>query len=309
MLKTIFPNTSTGFEITTGSINMANLFKSYSKIYCKYLNSTQLPNQGSFDIELLEEVVKPIKNSTKDKIDNAYLTLNCRDILIKKVNLPLMHNREIPLALKYELRVNSIIPWNIDEVVYDWVFDQKFSTHISVLLVAINKVYLNTIISTFEKADITLKGVEIEPLSNLRLLKFNSQFQLDEKRLYIILKRMGNSVSMTFTIGSRYLLTRLINLSGYSGIITDSDVKIKHEIDNSINYLQTVENIDQQNVNILLSGKEWTKVESFLGDTVSYNYILNCLTPFKHVKKNLETNSVNCDFSTVTGLALRRWFN
>lgn len=120
-------------------------------------------------IALLKTLLKQMGVSTKE----AYASLPLFSVFTAVLDFPPMDQKEIEKAIVYQAR--QYVPLPLEEVALDWMKvgdyqDEKGFAHQKVLLISVPREQIKRYQRIFSAAGLTLRALEIESLSLVRLL-------------------------------------------------------------------------------------------------------------------------------------------
>ncbi|MFW6271233.1 MAG: type IV pilus assembly protein PilM, partial [Bacillota bacterium] len=120
----------------------------------------------------MEELFSRLKHSPRKVIT----TIPNNDLIIRTIELPAMSENELEEALKWELE--EILPYSIEDTVYDYLVTNKDEENTKILLTATKKEIINDYSHPLEEIGHPPDVINTQPMALISLLKY--QKILDE---------------------------------------------------------------------------------------------------------------------------------
>ncbi len=152
-----------------------------------YLHGSTITVEDSFE-ELLgynaqpEDISGAIENIIKraGRYDVVYSSLPSARILFKKLSLPFESREKIEMVLPHELE--SMIPFEVDEVSLDFIItDKDNSGNTNILVAVVKKNFIAEHIAYFEEVGVSLSKITIDLFAQYGLYKEIPLYQMNQK--------------------------------------------------------------------------------------------------------------------------------
>ncbi len=312
LLKSPLFGSNIGIDINEYGVNLAKLNKHRSGITCKKVTEVPVDQSKSlYDEKLLLDLLTTGLSNLGVKKCNAYISINVKDIFIRKIVLPFVKDKEITTALEFELEANSLLPWHVDETVYDWFIDNQANDRTVIVVFAVHKDNIMPIAMACQKIGVNLSGIEIEPLSTLRVLQHSYLYMtsIETKSIDMLVNLNNTTINITFSKNGKYLLSRILNISTNLDLQAGFSDRLSREVKTSLDYLHSIDAMSENSVKIRCIGKN-SDLNSEIYECFSKKMFkeVTYLNPFEYIYSNLEENLKSSSYTPAIGAALKRWF-
>lgn len=156
-------------------------------------------------------------------------SISGQHVYVKSLTLPLLPTRELKQAIRYQAAAYLPIP--LEDVVMDTVVYGQGNTdkEVEVLLVAVRRAIIESLVDTLHLARVVVEAVEIEPLSVYRALRSGT----DPQNLLIVNIGTSNTLFSLFE-NRRLRLVRSLPIGGRR--LTGSFKELSREVIRTIEY-------------------------------------------------------------------------
>lgn len=167
--------TAIGLDIGSGSIKMADVTMRSGKLFLKRMAIVDIPEhtyeEGAIaNEELLTETLQRMAAKNGFAGSRVATALGGRFLFIREVIFPRMSDKELRQAIRWDLE--KYVPFSADQLYFDfWVVGPGTTeVEVRVLLVAVPKDVVDTLIRVVSGAGLKLTSIDIEPLAVQRTL-------------------------------------------------------------------------------------------------------------------------------------------
>ncbi len=207
-----------GLDIGSFAIKVVAIDKTSGKKTLAAYNIKQIPvDVKSFDrSSLIREAL--------DEIDlhpeMVNLSLSGPEVIVRFINLPKMSKEQLEGALSFE--AEKYIPFNVSDVILDSIIlgDAPDTGQMRVLLAAVKREAVGSLVKTVEGLDMAVGVVDIDPFAMFNAFTENNLLPEDEGNIFL---NIGHSrTDMLIAIGKQPYFTREVQLGGRN-IATDEE--------------------------------------------------------------------------------------
>ena len=164
-----------GLDIGSGSIKMADLSTRRGRILVKNMAIMEVP-QGAVedgiiaDEALLADTLRRLAAKNGFAGGAVAAALGGRSLFIREVMFPMMSNKEMRQAIRWDLE--KYVPFSPDQLYFDFWIVGPGATEVvvRVLLVAVPKNVVDSMVRVIALAGLKLEAIDIEPLAIQRTL-------------------------------------------------------------------------------------------------------------------------------------------
>ncbi|MGH7808504.1 MAG: type IV pilus assembly protein PilM [Thermodesulfobacteriota bacterium] len=156
-----------GLDIGSNSIKLAELKETKKGYQLKNIGETLLPpeaivNKVITNRDAVSEAIYSLIEELRVKTKNAVISISGHSVIIKKVSIPKMSEKELREAVPWELE--QYIPQNIEDVNYDFQIlpGQTAEGNMDVLIVAAKKDITNDYINVVNDAGLNPVVVDVD---------------------------------------------------------------------------------------------------------------------------------------------------
>ncbi|MGH7790814.1 MAG: type IV pilus biogenesis protein PilM, partial [Thermodesulfobacteriota bacterium] len=156
-----------GLDIGSNSIKLAELKETKKGYQLKNIGETLLPpeaivNKVITNRDAVSEAIYSLIEELRVKTKNAVISISGHSVIIKKVSIPKMSEKELREAVPWELE--QYIPQNIEDVNYDFQIlpGQTPEGNMDVLIVAAKKDITNDYINVVNDAGLNPVVVDVD---------------------------------------------------------------------------------------------------------------------------------------------------
>ena len=156
-----------GLDIGSNSIKLAELKETKKGYQLKNIGETLLPpeaivNKVITNRDAVSEAIYSLIEELRVKTKNAVISISGHSVIIKKVSIPKMSEKELREAVPWELE--QYIPQNIEDVNYDFQIlpGQTAEGNMDVLIVAAKKDITNDYINVVNDAGLNAVVVDVD---------------------------------------------------------------------------------------------------------------------------------------------------
>ena len=167
--------TAIGLDIGSGSVKMAEVVMRGTKPFLKRAAVMELPEhiveEGVVvDEDLLSEFLSRMAAKHGFASGNVAIALGGRSMFIREVVFPRMSDKELREAIHWDL--DKYVPFSADQLYFDFWIIGPGSTEVDlrILLVAVPRELVDTLVRVVSKSGLKLVAIEIEPLAIQRTL-------------------------------------------------------------------------------------------------------------------------------------------
>lgn len=164
-----------GIDIGTGAVKLAEVSSTEGKYILHSFGIVDLPENIIEDgfaanSEALTEIFKKLILHSGCLARDAVLAIGGRTVFVRELEFPAMSSAELCEAIKWDME--KYVPYEADTYYYDFAVTGQGRTPAvqKVLLAAIPKHIVDSVINVLEKVGLKLCGITIEPLAAYRTL-------------------------------------------------------------------------------------------------------------------------------------------
>jgi len=206
-----------GLDIGTTTVRVVQLSRGGSRPSLVAYGSVSIPaglaeSDGKVDMQNLAEIIKKLLSKSKISTKNVVTALPSSVVFTAVVKLPLMDQKELSKAIKYQAEQN--IPLKLDEVKIDWqVIKQDLTKkQMSVMIVAAPAQKVSRIMALLEYAGLETEALETSSVAVARSLVAKSD-------PLVMIVDVGNR-STELTIVENGIISHARSLSSAGGALT-----------------------------------------------------------------------------------------
>lgn len=309
-----------GIEIKEDKICMAQITKSSGKVTLNDYIILYFPKAGSSEALFLEirRALSNISSQIIQKNNYIYLIISGKDVVVREMTLPLMDEKDLGDAVKWEIKNHINFP--VDNAVIDYqILGQRQDMGIKkfdILAGAIDKNILYNYLSIFKAAKIKLDGISIHPFSISNLLKqlgillndqVSASIDISENQTNISFFK-GNNVQFyrQISLGGEQMTRDIIGVDGKTPPILR---RLTAEINRSFDYFR--EQFSQSKIDkIFVTGSESSikNLDAYLSSALASQVeVLNILNGIELGQPLINSDKIKDDLPQITaaiGLAL-----
>ena len=164
-----------GLDIGSGSVKMADVVLRNGKPYLKRMALMEAPERAVEDgaiaeEDLLADTLQKLAAKNGFAGGRVAAALGGRNLFIREVNFPRMTEKEMREAIRWDLE--KYVPFSPDNLYFDfWIVGSGATEmEVRVLLVAVPKEVVDSLVRVVRKAGLKLVAIDIEPLAIQRTL-------------------------------------------------------------------------------------------------------------------------------------------
>ena len=164
-----------GLDIGSGSVKMADVVLRNGKPYLKRMALMEAPERAVEDgaiaeEDLLADTLQKLAAKNGFAGGRVAAALGGRNLFIREVNFPRMTEKEMREAIRWDLE--KYVPFSPDNLYFDfWIVGSGATEmEVRVLLVAVPKEVVDSLVRVVKKAGLKLVAIDIEPLAIQRTL-------------------------------------------------------------------------------------------------------------------------------------------
>lgn len=164
-----------GLDIGSGSVKMADVVLRNGKPYLKRMALMESPEraveEGAIaEEDLLADTLQKLAAKNGFAGGRVAAALGGRNLFIREVNFPRMTEKEMREAIRWDLE--KYVPFSPDNLYFDfWIVGSGATEmEVRVLLVAVPKEVVDSLVRVVKKAGLKLIAIDIEPLAIQRTL-------------------------------------------------------------------------------------------------------------------------------------------
>ncbi|MFH1305873.1 MAG: pilus assembly protein PilM, partial [Candidatus Omnitrophota bacterium] len=207
-----------GLDIGSSAIKVVAIDKTSGKKTLAAYNIKQIPaDVKSFDrSSLIREALDEV--DLHPEVVN--LSLSGPEVIVRFINLPKMSKEQLEGALSFE--AEKYIPFNVSDVTLDSIIlgDAPDTGQMRVLLAAVKREAVGSLVKTVEGLDMAVGVVDIDPFAMFNAFTENNLLPEDEGNIFL---NIGHSrTDMLIAIGKLPYFTREVQLGGRN-IATDEE--------------------------------------------------------------------------------------
>lgn len=182
----LFKKRFTTVDIGTDSIKAAR-FINDSDLMLEGISLKKLPYESIKDGRIIDEAVVAARlaellEELNGKRDEIVTTIPVNNLIIRKIELPVMGADELAEALKWEAA--DYLPYPVENAVLDYKIISQERDKLGILLLAVKSDIIASIKSVFRRINLTPSVINIQPMALLSLLDF--QNKLDDSTAAVI---------------------------------------------------------------------------------------------------------------------------
>ncbi|MFW6295275.1 MAG: type IV pilus assembly protein PilM, partial [Halanaerobium sp.] len=122
---------------------------------------------------LLAAEIKNIFDQFKKRTDYIITAVPSNELLIRNIEIPKMDKKEIKEALKWE--ADEQIPYPVENAAIDFFKVEEGEEKVKYLISAVKKNIIDNFLSPFERNDLEVSVVNIQPMALISLLDYQNQ--------------------------------------------------------------------------------------------------------------------------------------
>jgi len=207
---------SVGLEIGTDSIKVVELVHKRKGYKLKKLARVKMPLAQDTDMQIvIAEAIRDLFNKNKISTKKVISGMGGNSVIIRKIEMPLMTEKELRGAIKWE--AEQYIPYPIDQVSLEFhILDKeevlaRKGEKMSVILVGVKREAIDAHLQILQKAGISPQIVDANPLALFNIYEFANPEEMDE----VALIEIGhNATDLVLLNKSSPFLVRNINSGG-----------------------------------------------------------------------------------------------
>ena len=164
-----------GLDIGSGSVKMADVVLRNGKPYLKKMALMEAPERAVEDgaiaeEDLLADTLQKLAAKNGFAGGRVAAALGGRNLFIREVNFPRMTEKEMREAIRWDLE--KYVPFSPDNLYFDfWIVGSGATEmEVRVLLVAVPKEVVDSLVRVVKKAGLKLVAIDIEPLAIQRTI-------------------------------------------------------------------------------------------------------------------------------------------
>lgn len=224
-----FSTDAFGLDLSDLSIKVVQLGNNGIADHIQGFGSVPLPLGAVQDGEIknkqqvVQAITKVLGTATPKKITSKKVICSLPETkaFLRIITIPQMEKSEAHEAIKWEME--ATIPMPLDQVYYDWqILDERFSKEknkMSVLVCAVSKSTIDTVLETLIEAGLEPIGLEIESIAQLRSLVDEK----DDKKTVLLVDIGDRRTSFVIANGGIPSFTSSLPISGNA--LTDAIAK------------------------------------------------------------------------------------
>ncbi|MEW5802760.1 MAG: type IV pilus assembly protein PilM [bacterium] len=243
-----------GLDIGTDSLKLAQLKKN-SKGYelvkagLKPLPPGAISEDEISDKQTVVESIKQLVREQKIAIKNVATSVSGRSVIIKRIKLPVMNEKELAESIFYE--AEQYIPFDISDVNLDFQImtnaQQKSEGEMDVLLVAVKKERIQEVVSIITQAGLNPAVIDID------VFALENQFDINNSQdtgSYMVLLDIGaDTMNMNILWEGGTVFTRDASLGGNSYTkILQTSLNLDYDQARRLNQGENVEGVTKDQV-------------------------------------------------------------
>ena len=193
-----------GLDIGSGSVKMAEVVLRAGKPYLKRMALTEVPDRAVVDgaieeEDLLADTLQKMAAKNGFAGGRVAAALGGRNLFIREVNFPRMTEKEMREAIRWDLE--KYVPFSPDNLYFDfWIVGSGVTeVEVRVLLVAVPKEVVDSLVRVVKKAGLKLIAIDIEPLAIQRTLPLVSDCMLIDSGAAVSQVTLFQKFSPVFT--------------------------------------------------------------------------------------------------------------
>jgi type IV pilus assembly protein PilM len=186
-MLSIFPSRNLiGLDIGTSTVKIVELEENKGKYKLKNIGIAKIPretiNNGVIiNADPLVQAIKSLLSSLKITNRNAAVSVSGNNVIIKKINLPLMSEEDLEPIISHE--AEQFIPFDLDEVNIDFQIlgvNEDNAEQMDVMLVAAKKVNIQDYLDALNTAGIKTKVIDIDVFAMENMFGINYTHEENE---------------------------------------------------------------------------------------------------------------------------------
>lgn len=215
----------TAVDIGAYAIKVVTMQENKGKIKILSAEHTKLPpgiiEKGEIkDLSIISNKIENLFKKTNAASKNIITSIPSNQLITRNIELPNLDNDEFDEALKWEL--NDIVPYPIEETVYDYIETNRNEDSINILLVVAKDAIIDQYRKPFLNLGINPDVINIQPMALISLL--NYQNKLSAPTSIVDLGHQGTRVILADE--DRLHLTRTISNGGID--FTENIIENQH---------------------------------------------------------------------------------
>jgi len=250
-----------GLDLSSYKINASEFTRSRNELILKNIGFKDLEPHSIVGGEIIDSIVlvnglKELWKNFKFKNKSVNIGLSGIKNIIKEIELPVIDEKEIENAIKYQ--VNDFLPIAKDNLIFDYYVIEKRPSSVKIMLVGVLKSMINNVLETVNSAGLNVNSIDLNCFSLYRIIKHSldlkQSFEEKDKKT-ICSVYIGNDVSIIeFYINNEIRYPRFIS-SSVNTFIENLKKKLKSE---SIDVMAIINSFDFEILNL----KEAKKIKT-----------------------------------------------
>jgi type IV pilus assembly protein PilM len=206
------------------------------------------------DESLMAAEIKSLINMLKKKANYIITAVPSNELLIRNIEMPKMEEKEIRESLKWE--ADEQLPYPVENAAIDYLKIDENEEGVEYLISAVKKNIVDNYLSPFERINLKVDVVNIQPMALISLLEYQEEI---EGNVAVI--DIGTTASqVTIANKNNIILSRTIDTGG------QQFTKTLMEIDGS-EFNDAEENKIKYGLDAENAGKEDASIEAFQLDS------------------------------------------
>lgn len=186
-MLSLFPEKNLiGLDIGTSTVKVVELEANKGKYTLKNIGVAKIPretiNNGVIiNADPLVQTIKSLLSSLKISNKNAAVSVSGNNVIIKKINLPIMTEEDLEPLIETE--AEQFIPFDLDEVNIDFQIlgvSEENPEKMDVMLVAAKKANVQDYLDALNSAGIKTKVIDIDVFAMENMFNINYSHDVDE---------------------------------------------------------------------------------------------------------------------------------
>jgi type IV pilus assembly protein PilM len=186
-MLSLFPKKNLiGLDIGTSTVKVVELEENKGKYTLKNIGVAKIPretiNNGVIiNADPLVQTIKSLLASLKISNKNAAVSVSGNNVIIKKINLPIMTEEDLEPIIESE--AEQFIPFDLDEVNIDFQIlgvSEENPEKMDVMLVAAKKANVQDYLDALNSAGIKTKVIDIDVFALENMFNINYSHDIDE---------------------------------------------------------------------------------------------------------------------------------
>lgn len=199
-----------GLDIGTYSIKAISLKNvPNDSILTAYNMKNITTGEGSVPID---QLIKDVLDEVDLQPERVNISLSGPDVIVRFITFPKMNKEQLENALKFE--AEKYIPFDVNDVVLDFIIlgDAPESGQMNVLLVAVKREPIDSIVKTIEKLKMSVNIIDIDPFAVFNA--FNASNKALENEGCAFLDLGHTHTDVLITTGTVPCFMRQIQIAG-----------------------------------------------------------------------------------------------